>query len=82
MVTMTHNCYNCKHRRDLPGSTHSSCKALKEHSELYLIWYIQQADGQTENLKLNPHGMRNGWALWPVDFDPCWVERCNFYESK
>lgn len=78
---MTTRCYNCKHRREVPGSVHSSCNALGDTSKLYLMWYIQQADGQIENLKLNPHGMRNGWACWPVDFDPCWVDHCNFYES-
>lgn len=79
---MTHNCYTCKHRGEVHGSAHSSCKALEEHAEFYLMWYIQQVEGQTENLKLNPHGILNGWAFWPVDFDPCWVDHCNFYESN
>lgn len=78
---MTHNCYTCKYRREVPGSAHSSCNPLHPTSELYLAWYIQECNGYTENLKLNSHGMRNGWAFWPINFDPVWVEHCNFYEE-
>ena len=30
----------------------------------------------------HPHGIRNGWFLWPVDFDPVWLLDCNGYEAK
>jgi len=32
-----------------------------------------------ELVQLNPHGVKNGWATWPLDFDPIWVEKCSFY---
>jgi len=76
---MTHNCYNCKYRGEVPGSAHSSCNAVEDKEIVAL--HVMISSGSFPNLKLNPHGMRNGWAFWPVDFDPCWVERCNFYES-
>lgn len=79
---MTHNCYNCKHRGEVPGSAHSSCSTMQPQDSFVVAMYIQQRNGYTQNLKLNPHGMRNGWAFWPVDFDPVWVEQCNFYESS
>ena len=79
---MTHNCYNCKHRGEVPGSAHSSCKAIATQNPIHIAMYIRQNEGQTENLKLNPHGMRKGWAFWPVNFDPVWVDQCNFYEAK
>jgi hypothetical protein len=33
-------------------------------------------------VKLNDHGIKNGWASWPMDFDPIWVEGCIFETKK
>lgn len=77
---MKHNCYNCKYRGGVPGSVHSNCNVLPQNQFTVAI-YVAQQNGQTEKLKLNPHGVRNGWAFWPLDFDPCWVDHCNFYEE-
>jgi len=30
----------------------------------------------------NPHGIKNGWFVWPFNFDPIWVESCNGFEHK
>ncbi len=39
-------------------------------------------NGEEESaIKLNPHGVKNGWANWPIDFDPIWVDECLFHES-
>lgn len=27
-------------------------------------------------VKQNPHGVRNGWAQWPMQMDTIWVESC------
>ena len=32
-----------------------------------------------ELVQLNDHGVKNGWASWPIDFDPIWIEKCAFY---
>lgn len=77
---MQHNCYTCKYRSEVPGSVNSSCNAAED--KLFVAAFVAQSSGNFPNLKLNQHGMKNGWAFWPVDFDPCWVERCNFYERK
>ena len=79
---MTHNCYTCKHRGEVPGSAHSSCNSITTQNPIHIAMYMHQNQGQTENLKLNSHGMRKGWAFWPVNFDPVWVDQCNFYEAK
>lgn len=31
---------------------------------------------------LNEVGVRGGWATWPIDFDPTWVEQCLLFEKK
>jgi hypothetical protein len=33
-------------------------------------------------VKINEHGIKNGWANWPLDFDPVWVEDCRFFLDK
>lgn len=25
-------------------------------------------------LRFDPHGIKNGWCMFPVNFDPTWVE--------
>lgn len=34
------------------------------------------------NISANFHGIRNGWFVWPVNFDPVWLETCNGFEAK
>lgn len=31
---------------------------------------------------LNPHGVKHGWATWPIDFDPVWVESCDEFMAR
>ena len=33
------------------------------------------------NVKLNPHGVRNGWCSWPINFDPIWVDECDGFAA-
>lgn len=28
-------------------------------------------------VKGHPHGIRRGWFLWPVNFDPVWLLSCD-----
>jgi hypothetical protein len=75
------DCYKCPHRREVPGSAHSEC-ALGEPLTLQFI--LRYAGGQVPTqhqdeqgnvlLKFDPVGVRNGWCLWPFNFDPTWVE--------
>lgn len=27
-------------------------------------------------------GVRKGWFVWPVNFDPVWLENCDGFEAK
>ncbi len=33
-------------------------------------------------IKINPQGIRGGWAFHPLNFDPVWIEDCEGYEPK
>jgi hypothetical protein len=30
----------------------------------------------------NPHGIKNGWFFWPLNFDPVWLEACNGFTER
>jgi hypothetical protein len=35
-----------------------------------------------DGVKFHQHGIDNGWAQWPNNFDPCWLLECKFFEKK
>jgi len=37
---------------------------------------------EIELVEINKQGIRGGWASWPLDFDPVWINKCHFYEEK
>lgn len=83
-------CYECKFRSEVMGSAHSSCRVISQtksdnYFELELLLATHQvnmtSDGE-DLVKLNPHGVKNGWANWPLNFDPVWVDECKFYTKK
>ncbi len=91
---MKANCYECKFRGEVPGSVHSSCKhksaSPANDSTLGNVFGILASVGRVPPIqkdipnapKFNPHGIKNGWANWPYNFDPTWLEECNIFESK
>ena len=88
---MEKNCYKCKFRGTVPGSAHSSCKVIREtlsdeskvfELEMALSSHLVQMTDQNTGehlVKLNEHGIKYGWANWPLNFDPIWVESCRFF---
>lgn len=36
-----------------------------------------QRAADTLHIRANFHGIRNGWFVWPVNFDPRWLENCD-----
>ena len=88
-MTMTKpNCYECRWRGDLPGDAHSCCNhpALKAGNGA-AQWIALQAfyvSGQFEpwNVTADPHGIKNGWFLWPINFDPIWLLSCDGFQWK
>lgn len=78
------NCYECKHRRELVGDCHSSC-GHPAASPMAAMLFVA---GQTEfnipqiHIRGNAHGVRSGWFIWPMNFDPVWLEICTGYEAR
>ena len=67
------DCYSCKHRGTVPGSAHSQCDQG--------LTQIFSGATPTIRVSLNDHGVKMGWATWPFDFDPIWVDACNSQEK-
>ena len=89
------NCYQCKHRRDLPGDCHSSCAhpgiADQANNPLGRMMALLagvsratpiQGTSNTLHVTGNPHGIRHGWFNHPWNFDPLWLEECDGFEAK
>lgn len=32
-------------------------------------------------VEANPHGVKNGWFMWPLNFDPAWMVSCDGYSN-
>lgn len=83
------NCYNCKYRRAIPGDAHSRCEhpSIKPSDSVFapllqLSGCMNDGALAELNISANSHGIRNGWFLWPINFDPTWLENCDGFEDK
>lgn len=84
-------CYKCPHHKTIPGDAHLECDhpiAKAVGPDTLIAFGTGIATGF--NIKLNSpdgpleisvygdeHGIREGWFVWPIDFDPVWLKSCN-----
>lgn len=38
-------------------------------------------EAQALNVVCNEYGIRAGFAIWPCNFDPTWIEHCDGFEA-
>lgn len=72
---MKPNCYDCIHRRNLAGDCHSACSHPKANIS-FLVGV-----GNPLGITGNAHGIRSGWFMWPMNYDPVWLDSCNGFEG-
>jgi len=89
------NCYLCIHRAPVANSAHSSCQhpaTANDHASdlaaLILalgkrtgIARIQSVAAEQLEVAGAERGIRRGWFLWPVNFDPTWLEHCDGFTA-
>lgn len=77
------DCYKCKYRRELVGDAHSSCGHIGASPIALLLFAAGQTEMNTKQIHIrgNTHGVRSGWFMWPMNFDPVWVEICTGFEQ-
>lgn len=77
------NCYKCKYRGTVPGNAHSSCNYPGTDTGILSMFEpVNQEVANKLHIEADFHGIRSGWFMWPVDFDPVWLERCDGFEEK
>lgn len=90
------NCHKCMFVGDVPGSAHRSCKILREADpknapliEVMIVLgkaaftYLDKESNERKNIvEIDEHGKKNGWADWPIQFDPVWIKNCIFFKTK
>ena len=81
------NCYECKHRRNVPGDCHSSCAHPANGNETnqlesMVMLMMGRAPKAGNKVVGDPHGIRAGWFMYPMNFDPAWLVSCEGFEEK
>ena len=88
------DCYKCKHKGDVAGSCHSSCKhpSIGEIDPMESMMAVFASVGRVApvindsakdlGVKGAACGIRGGWFNWPHNFDPVWLESCNGFEAR
>lgn len=87
------DCYKCVFRGTVAGDAHSRCLhplALAKGIEATLGFNLGAKGVKLENKELNlsievegnRHGISSGWFMWPINFDPVWLEKCTGFKSK
>ena len=92
---MKPNCYDCKHRRNLAGSAHSSCQhpslqRVTDDPMLQLMGIFASVgrapkiliSNKQLNVKGNERGIKRGWFNFPLNYDPIWLENCDGFEME
>ena len=80
------NCYECKHRRSVPGDAHSECvNPLISDTDRIITGFALLAGQRSAAMKIlnvsgSRHGIKSGWFYWPLNFDPVWLETCDGFE--
>ena len=78
-----HNCYSCEYRGTVPGDCHSCCEYPGTDTGIFSVFMkCNLALSKKLNIKGNQHGISSGWFMWPVNFDPVWLENCDGYKEK
>lgn len=76
-------CYKCVYRRHIPGDHHTCCAYPGTITGLFDFFSLKNFElAQKLNISANPHGVKNGWFLWPINFDPIWLENCDGFLRK
>ena len=66
------DCYKCKWSKPIPGSEHLQCVNPR----------LSVDSNHILTVKISSYGFKRGWANFPYDFDPIWIESCDGFESK
>lgn len=64
---MMNACYKCEYRGTIPGNAHTRCLHPSPLSN---------------SVKGDKYGIKSGWFLYPFNFDPVWLIKCDGFKEK
>ena len=84
------DCHNCKFVGNVAGSAHRSCNLIEDSAARILLvsghLEINVTDKETGEkvpaIEISEWGKSHGWAAWPLNFDPIWIDKCVFFTKK
>jgi hypothetical protein len=91
------NCNQCVHKRSNIGTHHIACAVIGDKiidngnihiarlmggDPLFTVTLIGEIPSLSVLLEINPHGFKKGWANWPLNFDPIWIDTCLLFKDK
>lgn len=83
------NCFDCKHMRTIPGDAHIECahpsinEVDRMLTPMLLMSGLQNAPCMKRlNVMGDSRGILHGWFMWPLNFDPTWLQTCDGFEKK
>ena len=67
---MKAKCFECAYKGAKPGDAHTRCKYDWSKSKFMMP-------------RGNPHGIRHGWYMFPLNYDPVWMqEECQAFATE
>lgn len=83
------DCYQCVYRGLIPGDAHSECNhpyALEPSNRIATPYFLLIGKRpplmELMNVSGSQHGIDSGWFMWPINFDPVWLETCNGFKKN
>jgi len=79
---MKPKCYKCEYRGRVPGDAHSCCRYPGNETDMFDMFSKKNVDNAFKlDIKADPRGIKGGWFIWPVNFDPVWLLNCNGFKE-
>lgn len=86
-------CFTCKYMGSVTGSCHKKCNHPSiEPIKPIMLLQMAQGVGSINPTRLtvngipmqkwNKHGIEKGWVIFPMNFDPVWLQYCLMYDKK
>lgn len=78
-----YRCKTCSYVGSIPGNSHSTCNSplFKDENDKFIV-LLSNISGTRVGPKFEYNASLQGWANWPVDFDPVWmIGGCGLHSS-
>lgn len=76
-------CTNCKYKTyGMSGSHHIGCNKIEGEKNKFIAAGLLLQGYRFTKINISEHGIKNGWATWPLDFDSIWIDNCELREEE